>query len=66
MKIKRLLVSVFFFFWGAGAGAEGGFPGSDVKNLPVMQENLGSILGWKDALEEMATHSRAVRIWPMG
>ena len=37
-----------------------GFPsGSDVKNLPVMQETPVRPLGWEDPLEKgMATHPR--------
>ena len=36
-----------------------GFPdGSEVKNLPAMQETQVQSLGWEDPLEEgMATHS---------
>ena len=36
-----------------------GFPGgSDIENMPVMQETWVQFLGWEDSLEKgMATHS---------
>ena len=43
---------------------EQGFPGgSEVKNLPAMQETWVRSLGWEDPLEEgMATHSN-ILVW---
>ena len=48
----------FAALWGRIGSSEGFSGGSDVKNLPAMQETWGPSLGGEDALEKgMATHS---------
>ena len=65
MKIKRLL-GLHFFFWRGRGGEGASLAAQMVKNLPVMQETWVPSWGGKDALEEMATHSRAGGSQPMG
>ena len=48
----------FAVLWGRIGSSEGFSGGSDVKNLPAMQETWVPSLGGEDALEKgMATHS---------
>ena len=48
----------FAALWGRIGSSEGFSGGSDVKNLPAMQETWVPSLGGEDALEKgMATHS---------